>query len=461
MTSLPSSTTPALLQMMNWIGDPQGFLERNERQFGRTFRVRLTSSGNGMVWTAEPDLIRDLLTQDERGPYTAPGEANALLAPILGNRSMILLDGDKHQRHRKLVMPAFHGERMRAYGETILTATERALADIAERQVFVVREVMQEITMNVILKAVFGLNEGARYDRIKTIVTGMLDVLASPLASSLLFFPTLQRDWGAWSPWGRFLKQRRELDALLFAEIADRRANPDPDRSDVLNMLLDTHDESGEPLSDEELRDELMTMVFAGHETTATVLAWAVYWIHRDREVFGRLTEELATVDLDGDPMEIFRLPYLTAVCNETLRIYPVAMLTFPRAPIAPIELGGYSLEPDTMVMGCIYLLHHHPDLYPNSKTFSPDRFLDRQFAPFEFLPFGGGNRRCVGMALAQFEMKLVLASLLKTRSLELTETEVVPQRRGVTLGPKGGVKAIVTGSRTSRSGVAMAAARS
>ena len=444
MKTLPRSQTPAFVQILNWIADPVGFLDRHAREYGPTFQVQLSGLGE-IVMTAEPPLLREMLTQDEGGRYEAPGEVNGILAPILGERSTILLGGAKHRRHRKLIMPAFHGERVRAYSETIVAATQRAFDRVADGQVFVVREAMQEITMDVILTAVFGLSQGARYDRIKSLVTAMLDMLASPLASSLIFFPALQQDWGSWSPWGRFLQRRRELDALLFAEIAERRANPDPTRSDVLNMLLEMRDENGAALTDEELRDELMTIVFAGHETTATALAWAVYWVHREREVLGRLTDELVAADLDGDPVGTFRLPYLTAVCNETLRLYPVAMLTFPRWPIGPVDFGGYALPAGTLIMGNIYLLHQDPELYPDPKTFRPERFLERKYSQFEFMPFGAGSRRCVGMALAQFELKLVLAALLKSRALELTGPEVVPQRRGVTLGPKGGVQAIVT----------------
>jgi len=453
MATLPRVTTPTLIQTLQWIANPTQFLERNAAEFGSTFRVQLADSGE-LIWTAEPDLLQELLTQDENGRYTAPGEVNAILAPLLGDRSMIMISGTEHRRHRKLTMPAFHGERMRAYTDTILAATRHAFGQVPQGEVFTVRDVMQDITMDVILTAVFGLQSGeqesGRYAEIKPLIAKTLNLLASPIAASMLFFPILQQDWGTWSPWGRFLEQRHRLDALLLAEIADRRANPDPSRNDVLNMLLDTRDESGETLTDGELRDELMTMLFAGHETTATALAWATYWIHRDRRVYNQLVEELGTIDLNADPLTAFRLPYLTAVCNETLRIYPVAMLTFPRTPIEPVELGGYPIEPNDFVMGSIYLLHHNPDIYPDSKTFNPDRFLDRQYSPFEFMPFGAGSRRCLGMALAQFEMKLVLAALLQSWTLELAEvTPVVPQRRGITLGPKGGVLAKLTGTRS------------
>ncbi len=455
MATLPQPTTPTLLQNIHWIARPHEFLERNAAELGTTFRVNIANP-KGLIWTSDPALIQEILTQDENGRYTAPGEVNVTLAPLLGDRSMIMLSGSEHRRHRKLTMPAFHGERMRAYTEAILSATRKAFGRIPSGDIFMTRAVMQEITMDVILTAVFGLQAddrgNDRFARIKPIVTNMLDMLASPLSVSVLFFPILQQDWGTWSPWGRFLEQRKQLDTLLFAEIADRRANPDPSRNDVLNMLLDTRDEDGETLTDDELRDELMTMLFAGHETTATALAWATYWIHNDRQIYANLIDELGMIDIDADPMTVFRLPYLTAVCNETLRIYPVAMLTFPRTPIEPLEFGGYPIAPGDLLMASIYLLHHNPTIYPDSKTFNPDRFLDRQYSPFEFMPFGAGSRRCLGMALAQFEMKLVLAALLQGWTLELAEkTPVVPQRRGVTLGPKGGVLAKLTGVRSAR----------
>ncbi len=188
-------------------------------------------------------------------------------------------------------------------------------------------------------------------------------------------------------------------------------------------------------------------MLFAGHETTATALAWAVYWVHKQPEVYKKLMAEFATLEPDADQTTIFRLPYLTAVCQETLRIYPVAMFTFPRATKQPIQLQGYHLEAGTMTYGCIYLTHQREDLYPEPKQFQPERFLERQFSSYEYLPFGGGKRRCIGMALAQFEMKLVLATLLSNFRLALAEQQPVkPQRRGVTLAPAGGVKMVMKG---------------
>ena len=199
---------------------------------------------------------------------------------------------------------------------------------------------------------------------------------------------------------------------------------------------MSAHDEAGEPMTDVELRDELMTLLFAGHETTATALTWALYWIHKFPSVRQKLLQELEGMDVPLDPNALLRLPYLNAVCSETLRIYPVGMLTFPRIVRSSVELMGHSLEPGTIVIGSIYLVHRREDIYPDPEQFRPERFLERQFTPFEYLPFGGGSRRCIGMAFAQFEMKLILSKILSQVELELDDTRSVqPVRRGLTSG--------------------------
>jgi cytochrome P450 family 110 len=210
----------------------------------------------------------------------------------------------------------------------------------------------------------------------------------------------------------------------------------DTTRNDMLTLLMLARDEAGEALTDEELRDELMTLLVAGHETTATALTWALYWIHKVPEVRQQLLAELQTVD-PGDHGALSRLPYLNAVCCETLRIYPVGMLTFPRVTTSRVELGGYSLEPGTIVIGSIYLTHRRKEIYPDPDRFRPERFLERRFSPYEYLPFGGGARRCIGMTFAQFEMKLVISGILSSFELALADNRSArPMRRGVTAGP-------------------------
>jgi cytochrome P450 len=308
---------------------------------------------------------------------------------------------------------------------------------------------MQEITMRVILHAVFGLDRGSRFQKLMPKLGQMLDMAGSPLSSSMLFFKFLQQDFGPWSPWGRRKQRQREIDELIYAEIAERRTQPDSDRTDILSLMMAARDEHGEPMTNEELRDELITLLVAGHETTATAVAWAFYWIHHLPSIREKLLPELDSLGENPDPMAIFRLPYLTAICQETLRIYPVGMLTLPRVTRESVTLMGHQLEAGTTVLGSIYLTHHREDLYPHPQEFKPERFLDRQFSPYEYLPFGGGVRRCIGLALAQLEMKLVLAVILRDYELVLANQKPVsPKRRGVTLGIGNGVKMIVTGRR-------------
>jgi unspecific monooxygenase len=339
---------------------------------------------------------------------------------------------------------------MRAYGQLICDLTINAFDNAPLHQPFSVRALTQEISLNVIMQTVFGLSEGDRFQQLKQLLASMSDLFRSPLTSSILFFSVLQQDLGAWSPWGKFVREREHIDALIYAEIAERRSQPDGDRIDILSLLMSARDEADQPMTDQELRDELMTLLFAGHETTATALSWALYWVHHLPAIREKLLQELATLGETPDPTDIFRLPYLTAVCNETLRIHPVAMVTFPRVVQEPLTLLGYQLAPGTAVVGCIYLVHQREDLYPNPKQFKPERFLDRQFSPYEFMPFGGGARRCIGEALAMYELKLALATVLSRYQLALADTQPEhPRRRGVTLAPANGVKMVLTGRRS------------
>jgi unspecific monooxygenase len=265
----------------------------------------------------------------------------------------------------------------------------------------------------------------------------------------IIVFPAMQQDLGSWSPWGKLMSQLHQIDDLIYAEITDRKAQPDSSRTDILSLMMSARDEQGQPMTDVELRDELMTLLIAGHETTAIALAWAFYWIHHLPEVREKLLQELDALGDNPDPSAIVRLPYLNAVCQETLRLYPVAMLALNRVVKSPLQIAGYQFEPGTLLVPCIYLTHHREDLYPNPKQFKPERFLERQFTPYEYLPFGGGNRACIGMAFAQFEMKLVLATVLSNWQLELADsTAVKPVRKGALLGPAQGVRMVVKGRR-------------
>jgi cytochrome P450 len=445
LTAINPIETISLLQQIQWVADPVGYMETAARKYPDIFTAKIVGFGGSIVFVNEPQAIQQILTND-RKQFSAPGELNGILKPILGDASVIMLGGDRHKKRRQLVMPSFHGSRMQNYGQLVFEITTKVFKNLdinkTQNRSFTVRDAMQDISLQIILQAVFGLYEGDRCQQLKKLMSQMTELFNSPFTSAALFFPSLQKDFGAWSPWGNFVRQKEQIDKLIYLEIAERRAHPDPSRTDILAMLLSASDEEGKGMTDLELHDELLALLLAGHETTATAMSWALYWIHHLPDIKEKLLQELKSVTDPTDWMSIFRLPYLTAVCNETLRIHPVAMLTFPRVVQEPVELLGYKLESNTIVLGCIYLLHHREELYPDAELFKPERFLDRQFSPYEFMPFGGGVRRCVGEALAQFEMKIVLATILSNFDLELAEHKPVkPQRRGVTLAPAGGIK--------------------
>jgi len=445
---LQAPSKPVFLQRVQWVFDPVGYLEETHQQFPDLFLGKGLGFGGEIVIVTHPDIMQAILTND-RKQFSAPGELNLILEPLVGDEAILTVGGDRHRRHRQLLMPSFHGERLLVYGDLIVRLTQTVFDQLAVNEVFSARTTTQSISLQVIFEAVFGLSDGDRATQIKQLLSSTADRFGSPLSSALLFFKVLQQNWGSQSPWGKFLQLRQQLDDLLYAELKERRANPDESRTDILSLLLAARDEEGNPMTDKELRDELMTLLFAGHETTATAMAWALYWIHHCPEVKTKLLQELDSLEPGADPVAIAKLPYLTAVCQETLRRSPVAMLTFPRVAEEDVELGGYKFAKGTIFMGCMYLTLHRDDLYPNPKEFCPERFLERKYTPFEFIPFGNGARRCVGEALALYEMKLAIATILTRYRLDLADSRPeVAQRRGVTLAPARGVQMRMLGLR-------------
>ena len=406
-------------------------------RYGDSFTVLLGTKMAPVVFFSHPQALQTMLTNDDGKAFDASGELNVLFEPFLGAQSVIGLSGERHRRMRQLLMPPLHGERMRSYGQLIGDVTREVTGDWTAGTSFSVRRFMQTISMRVILRAVFGSEKGTRYKELERLVGSLLDKMSHPLSVCLLYFPGLRRDVGPLSPWARFVREREQIDRLIYEEIRERRSHPDgSDTDDILSLLISARDESGEALTDLELHDEVITLLIAGHETTATALTWALYWIHKYPSVREALVAELAACDDLVDHGHLSRLSYLNAVCCETLRIYPVGMLTFPRITRSNVELMGHSLDPGTVVIGSIYLTHHREGIYPDPERFRPERFLERRYSPFEYLPFGGGSRRCIGMALAQFEMKVVVAGILSRFDLRLSGRDAVrPVRRGLTAG--------------------------
>ncbi|BAY09858.1 cytochrome P450 [Calothrix sp. NIES-2098] len=436
--------SPSWWQLINWIANPIGFQQRNRQKYGDIFSMNLGKIGS-FVLIGDPQVVQEIFNQDAKFDI---GRGNEIAKPLLGQHSLLLMDGDRHRRERKLLMPPFHGEKLQAYAKQICLITEQIASKWQIGQPFIARSAMQKVSLEVILQIVFGLSEGERYQKLKSLLTAWLDMTDSPLRSSMLFFQFLQKDWGNWTPWGRMKQRQRQIHDLLQAEIAEKRAKQDEIHGgDVLSLMMAARDENGQAMSDEELKDELLTILFAGHETTATTLAWAFYQIHQHPDILEKLQHELNSLGDNPNPMEIAHLPYLTAVTQETLRMYPVIPGLFARITKSVMKVGRYKFYPETALMPSIYLIHYREDLYPHPEQFKPERFLERQYAAWEYFPFGGGSRRCLGFALAQLEMKLVLGTILSKYQLALAEDKPVKvQRRGFTLAPMGGVRLVMTG---------------
>ncbi|MDX2272687.1 MAG: cytochrome P450 [Cyanobacteriota bacterium] len=432
---------PPLWQLMAWITQPTAFLDSAVRRYGDPFTADWGRLGK-RVFVGDPQAIEQIFTA---GVTTFDsGRAAGVLTPVLGSHSLLLLDGEAHQRHRQLLMPPLHGERMRSYGSLIQQITQQMTATWRQGQTFWARDFMQAVSLQVILQAVFGLHPGERCLRLEKSLLKLMDLVVTPIGRLMIFFPALQQDWGAFSPQGYFVRIRQQVDDLIYEEIAERQTrDPDaPTGNDILSLLMAARDEEGDPLTPQELRDELITMLIAGHETTATSLTWALYWMHALPDVQARLLTELTTLEDPCDAMAMTRLPYLSAICAETLRLYPVLLTALPRITQHPFSIGEYDVPPETRLMPCIYLTHRRPDLYPEPEQFHPERFIERQFSPYEYLPFGGGNRRCIGAAFALFEMKIVLVTLLSRWHLHLLESYPVGYvRRSITMAPASGIK--------------------
>lgn len=437
-----------LLQTYYWLTDPLGFMERCRQRYGDIFTVRIGPLFTPQIFISDPQLIQQVFATDSK--KLDSGEEAGIKSPMLGRQSMLALAGQSHRRQRKLLMPPFHGERMRTYSQLICDVTEQVTSDWKVGEPFSARPFMQEISLQIILKAVFGLEESSRYDKLRKSITALLNPKSLALLALTILFPPMQQDFGAWSPWGQLMRQIGQIDDLIYAEVAERREHPDPSRTDILSLMMAARDEQGQPMSNVELRDELMTLLLAGHETVAIALAWALYWVHNQPEVREKLLQELKTVGDRSDASAILRLPYLSAFCSETLRIYPVGMLALNRVVKSPLQIGDYQFDPGMLLVPCIYLTHHREDLYPQAHLFRPERFLERSFAASEYLPFGGGNRVCIGLAFAHLEMKLVLATILSNWQLELAnKNPVKPTRKGALLSPSQGVRMVASGRRS------------
>jgi cytochrome P450 len=412
----PGPRVPPLVNALRYARDPLRFFPRVRERHGDVFTVSFPDFRR-VVYLAEPSLVRELFTGDPAQLHA--GEANAtLLEPAVGPSSVLTLDDDEHLRQRKLLLPPFHGKAVERYREVIRAAARRDLETWPVGEPFGIRPHTQSITLEVILRAVFGLDDPDRFARAHAVI----DEFARR-SDALLLPRFLHR--GRIGPWGRFVRAREALDALIYDEIALRRAQDDGDgRDDVLSLLMRARHEDGAPLTDRELRDELVTIVGAGHETTATALAWAVERLVRHPEVFARLRD-----DEDGS--------YADAVIRETLRVRPV-IVDVARKLTRPLSIAGYDLPAGTLVLASITGMHTREDLYEDAAAFRPERFLGQPPGTYEWIPFGGGVRRCLGAAFAQEEMRIVLREIATRAQLRAADPrDERPRMRNVTIAPQ------------------------
>jgi cytochrome P450 family 135 len=417
----PGPRMPRALQTAIWSRQAQWFLRQSRARFGSMFTLKIAYEGH-WVMLSDPELVKQVFTGDPRIFHA--GEGNQILRPILGENSVLVLDEKKHIAQRKLLLPPFHGERMQAYGEKMAEIAAREIESWPTGTPYKLRPRMQAITLEIVLETVFGVHGGERMAPLRDALREFLDLTTNPR----VLLPVLMVGPNRINSVPAFRRRIEAVDRLIAEEIAERRVADDlAERDDVLSLMLQARHEDGSPMSDAEIRDELLTLLVAGHETTATALSWAMERLVRHPEKLGRL----------GDEVEAGEDAYLTATVQETLRLRPVIVIVIRKLTEA-VELGGYELPAGASVTPCIHLIHRDPEIYPDPDRFLPERFLDTPPGTYTWIPFGGGVRRCLGAAFAQFEMQVVLRELVRRRQIRPARPEAErPYRRAITETPR------------------------
>lgn len=417
----PGPRMPRALQTAIWSRRAQWLLEQGRARFGPVFTLNIAHEGDWAI-VADPELVKQVFTGDPRVFHA--GEGNQLLRPILGENSILVLDEKQHIGQRRLLLPPFHGERMQAYGERMTAIAAREIERWPSGTPYRLRPRMQAIALEIVIETVFGVRGGERLEPLRAALRDFLDLTGDPR----MLGPVLAIGPERLHRFPPFRRRVGRVDALIAREIAERRAAPDlAERDDVLSLLVGARHEDGSPMSDAEIRDELLTLLVAGHETTATALSWAVERLARHPAKLERLRDEV----LAGEDA------YLTATIQETLRLRPVIVIVIRRLA-EPVELGGYELPAGAAAVPCIHLIHRDPEIYPDPGAFLPERFLDEPPGTYTWIPFGGGVRRCLGAAFAQFEMAVVLRELVRRREVRPSHPAPErPYRRAITETPR------------------------
>jgi cytochrome P450 len=419
----PGPRTPALLQTIGWWSRPTAYLERCRARFGRRFTIRLTGQSPFVV-ISDPDEIKQIFMAPP--DVLHPGEGAHILEPVVGANSVILLDEDQHMRQRKLLLGPFHGESMQRLDGVMTELTEAEVATWPAGEPTALHPRLQRLTLEIILRTVFGLERGAQLDTLRELLTEILQFGDNPIS----LIPPVQRLLRGRGPLAGFERAKAHADALIF-DLVDERRSSGIEGDDVLSLLLSAQHEDGSPMSRDELRDELMTALVAGHETTASQLAWGFAAIAREPAVQERLRAEVEEGSDDA---------YLTATMQEIMRRRPVLPNAEPRLVMKPIEIGGVTYEPGVVLFANAYLVHHDPEIYEDPYSFRPERFLQSPPGTYTWIPFGGGRRRCIGASFAQLEMKIVLrAAVARFQLTPASGARETAKRRAIAISPSHG----------------------
>lgn len=437
----PSPSLSPREQTFGWMTRPYELLAECQREVGEVFTIDFREHGQYVLFS-NPVHIHQILTGDPSVFHAA----NSLLEPFLGRHSLLLLEREHHKRERRLLMPHFSRRQIHAWGDQIVQVADRMIDRWKRGEVVSMRESAQQVALGLIDRLVFGLHTDANQERHRALHQCFDEILSHPHFNIALIGQFGERLAGS-PAWQRLQELLAKMDRLVREEIAQRRESGRRG-PDIMSLLMEATYEDGESLSDDELRDELVTLLATGHETTATALAWVVYWVWSHPTVYRRLRAEVGGLPAGAPAQQVSQVEYLKSVVLETLRINPVVPI-IARQLQRPVELAGYQLPAGVTVAPVIYLLHRRPELYAEPEQFRPERFMERDYKHNEFMPFGGGVRRCLGMHLALYELEILLGRLIQRVDLRLCdEGDVRPVRRMVTIAPSSGVRCEVTARR-------------
>jgi cytochrome P450 family 110 len=413
------------------------YFQRCASRYGDPFTIPIT--GVKTVFTSQPENIKRIFNAD---PNLFDTITSSNIGLAVGKHSLLVIAGTQHERERKLMMPSFHGARLHRYGHLIQAIAIEHANRWQSGQTLVMQQTNLAISLEVIIQVVFSIRQPARIAQFREVIVTFLKAF-TPL---IILFPSLRHVFAGFDPWKKFQTSLTVFDTLLEDEISARRQEG-IEGEDILSMLLAARDESGEPMTDEQIRDEIKTLILAGYESIATSLSWAYYWIHRTPEVKQQLQSEVAPLGKMLDPETLTRLPYLKAVCQETLRMCPPVPFVI-RVLKKPWTFCDYELPAGVAVGTAMGNAHFNPSVYSHPESFNPQRFLDRQYSPFEYLPFGGGARRCIGATFALYQMQIILGTVLARQELALYRQQAaIPSCLGFAISPKCGIKMVVKGN--------------